>query len=65
MSPNNSPSTLRGGREIGRADVQELRKDLAHYSAQMGLVLAPGEAGRYARSEASAFLGRVEGERGR
>src|SRR2546426_639618 len=45
---------VRGGREIGRADVQELRKDLAHYSAQMGLVLAPGEAGRDARSEARA-----------
>src|SRR5438309_10411136 len=45
---------VRGGREIGRADVQELRKDLAHYSAQMGLVLAPGEAGRDARAEASA-----------
>src|SRR5438445_4653293 len=44
----------RGPREIGRADVQELRKDLAHYSAQMGLVLAPGEAGRDARAEASA-----------
>src|SRR6266550_499485 len=45
---------VRGSREIGRADVQELRKDLAHYSAQMGLVLAPGEAGRDARGEASA-----------
>lgn len=45
---------VRGSREIGRNDVQELRKDLAHYSAQMGLVLAPGEAGRDARSEASA-----------
>src|SRR3989454_4310498 len=45
---------VRGGREIARADVQELRKDLAHYSAQMGLVLAPGEAGRDARGEASA-----------
>ena len=45
---------VRGGREIGRADVQELRKDLAHYSAQMGLVLAPGDAGRDARGEASA-----------
>jgi hypothetical protein len=45
---------VRGAREIGRADVQELRKDLAHYSAQMGLVLAPGQAGRDARSEASA-----------
>ena len=45
---------VRGGREIGRTDVQELRKDLAHYSAQMGLVLAPGEAGRDARGEASA-----------
>jgi hypothetical protein len=37
---------VRGAREIGRADVQELRKDLAHYSAQMGLVLAPGERRR-------------------
>jgi hypothetical protein len=45
---------VRGAREISRADVQELRKDLAHYSAQMGLVLAPGEAGRDARGEASA-----------
>src|SRR5438067_2770031 len=45
---------VRGSREIGRADVQELRKDLAHYSAQMGLVLAAGEAGRDARPEASA-----------
>src|SRR5207237_3458041 len=45
---------VRGSREIARADVQELRKDLAHYSAQMGLVLAPGEAGRDARGEASA-----------
>lgn len=45
---------VRGAREIGRSDVQELRKDLAHYSAQMGLVLAAGEAGREARSEASA-----------
>jgi ribonuclease E len=44
----------RGAREIGRGDVQELRKDLAHYSAQMGLVLAAGEAGRDARAEASA-----------
>ncbi len=45
---------VRGAREIARGDVQELRKDLAHYSAQMGLVLAPGEAARDARSEASA-----------
>jgi hypothetical protein len=45
---------VRGAREIGRADVQELRKDLAHYSAQMGLILAAGEAGRDARAEASA-----------
>jgi len=45
---------VRGPREIGRNDVQDLRKDLAHYSAQMGLVLAPGDAGRDARGEASA-----------
>src|SRR5260221_9536268 len=45
---------VRGAREIGRGDVQELRKDLAHYSAQMGLVLAPGEAGALARAVARA-----------
>ncbi|MFL5250817.1 MAG: HTH domain-containing protein, partial [Myxococcales bacterium] len=45
---------VRGSREISRSDVQELRKDLAHYSAQMGLVLAPGDAGRDARAEAAA-----------
>src|SRR5205823_583811 len=45
---------VRGSREIGRVDVQELRKDLAHYSAQIGLVLGAGEAGRDARAEASA-----------
>jgi hypothetical protein len=45
---------VRGKREISRADVQELRKDLAHYSAQMALLLSPGEAGRESRSEASA-----------
>jgi hypothetical protein len=45
---------VRGSREISRTDVQELRRDLAHYSAQMGLVLAPGEAGRVARAEAAA-----------
>jgi ribonuclease E len=45
---------VRGAREIARSDVQELRKDLAHYSAQFGLILAPGEAGRDARAEAAA-----------
>ncbi len=45
---------VRGRREIGRADVTELRKDLAHYSAQMAMLLAPGEAGREARADASA-----------
>ncbi len=45
---------VRGQREISRGDVQELRKDLAHYSSQMGIVLAPGEASREARAEASA-----------
>jgi ribonuclease E len=45
---------VRGKREISRQDVQELRKDLSHYSAQMALLLAPGEAGRESRTEASA-----------
>jgi len=45
---------VRGRREINRQDVLELRKDLAHYSAQMALLLSPGEAGREARADASA-----------
>jgi hypothetical protein len=45
---------IKGKREIGRADVQELRKDLSHYSAQMAVLLSPGEAGRESRSEAGA-----------
>ena len=45
---------VRGKREISRADVQELRKDLSHYSAQMALLLSAGEAGRDSRTEASA-----------
>src|SRR5260370_37260699 len=48
---------VRGAREIGRADVQELRKDLAHYSAQMGLVLAPGEAAPRAAGGGTAAEG--------
>jgi ribonuclease E len=45
---------VRGRREISRQDVTELRKDLAHYSAQLAILLTPGEAGREARADASA-----------
>ncbi len=45
---------VRGRREISRQDVIELRKDLAHYSAQMAILLSPAEAGREARTDASA-----------
>jgi hypothetical protein len=45
---------LRGGSDAGRRDVTELRRDLGHYGAQIGIVLTPGEAGREARGEAGA-----------
>jgi hypothetical protein len=45
---------LRSGADAGRRDVADLRRDLGHYGAQIGLVLTAGEAGRDARGEASA-----------
>ncbi len=39
------------GREIARAQVQELRRDLARYSAQLGIAFATGECSREAKSE--------------
>ncbi|MGC3998384.1 MAG: HTH domain-containing protein [Anaeromyxobacter sp.] len=45
---------VRGGADAARRDVSDLRRDLAHYGAQIGVVLTAGEAAREARGEASA-----------
>ena len=44
---------LKPGREVGRTDVQEVRRDLTHYSAQIGIVIGSGECSRDAKSEAN------------
>ncbi|HVO21404.1 MAG TPA: HTH domain-containing protein [Anaeromyxobacter sp.] len=43
---------LRSSTEAGRRDVVELRRDLGHYGAQIGIVVTAGEATREARGEA-------------
>ncbi|MFO0581040.1 MAG: HTH domain-containing protein [Anaeromyxobacter sp.] len=45
---------LRSGAEASRRDVTDLRRDLGHYGAQIGVVLTAGEANREARGEAGA-----------
>jgi hypothetical protein len=45
---------VRGGTDAGRRDVSDLRRDLGHYGAQIGIVVSAGEANRDARGEASA-----------
>jgi restriction endonuclease Mrr len=45
---------LRPGRDLGRSDVQDVRRDLQHYSAQLGMVLGTGECSRDAKGEANA-----------
>ena len=45
---------LRTSVEVGRRDVAELRRDLGHYGAQIGMVVSAGEAAREARGEAGA-----------
>ena len=45
---------VRSGADAGRRDVSDLRRDLGHYGAQIGVVLTPGDAAREARSEAAA-----------
>ena len=44
---------LRGGREVRRDDVVELRKDLQSHSAQIGVVVSPADPTREARAEAA------------
>jgi ribonuclease E len=45
---------LRTGGDIGRRDVADVRRDLGHYGAQIGVLVSSGEAQRDARAEASA-----------
>jgi ribonuclease E len=45
---------LKGNPGIDRKTVQELRRDLGHYSAQVGLLVSAGEVRGDARSEAQA-----------
>ncbi|HTN50827.1 MAG TPA: HTH domain-containing protein, partial [Anaeromyxobacter sp.] len=45
---------MRGGADAARRDVIDLRRDLGHYGAQIGMVLTAGEANREARGEAGA-----------
>jgi hypothetical protein len=45
---------LRTGADAGRRDVVDLRRDLGHYGAQIGVLFTAGEAGREARGEAAA-----------
>ena len=44
---------LRSGADAGRRDVVDLRRDLGHYGAQIGMVITAGDAAREARAEAS------------
>lgn len=45
---------LRPGAELGRAEVQDLRRDLSHYSAQLGIVFAVSDCTRDAKGEANS-----------
>ncbi len=45
---------LRAAGEPGRRDVTDVRRDVGNYGAQIGIVVSAGDAGREARSEASA-----------
>jgi hypothetical protein len=45
---------LRGGGDVGRRDITDVRRDLVHYGAQIGVLVTSGEAQRDARGEASA-----------
>ena len=45
---------LRAGTDVGRRDVADVRRDLGHYGAQIGMLVTSGEAQREARAEATA-----------
>lgn len=44
---------VRGGRDVRREDVAELRRDMQSHSAQMGVIVSPSDPTREARSEAA------------
>jgi ribonuclease E len=45
---------LKPGRDVGRPEVQELRKEVGHFSAQTGIVFGAAECSREAKSEANS-----------
>jgi hypothetical protein len=45
---------LRGGGEVGRREVADVRRDVGNYGAQIGMIVSAGEAARDARGEATA-----------
>jgi hypothetical protein len=45
---------IRSGADAGRRDVSDVRRDLGHYGAQLGMVVTAGDAARDARGEAGA-----------
>lgn len=45
---------LRPGRELGRIEVQDIRRDLSHYSGQIGVVFGTGECSRESKSESNS-----------
>ena len=44
---------IKGGRDVRREEIAELRKDMASHAAQMGVVVSPSDPTREARNEAS------------
>jgi hypothetical protein len=45
---------VRTSADVGRREVSEVRRDLGHFGAQIGLLVTAGDAGRDARAEAAA-----------
>ncbi len=45
---------LRTGTDVGKRDVADVRRDVGHYGAQIGMLVTSGEAHRDARGEAAA-----------
>ncbi|WP_242395778.1 HTH domain-containing protein, partial [Anaeromyxobacter oryzisoli] len=54
MEVRHAVRVLRTGADASRRDVTDLRRDLGHYGAQIGVVVTAGEAARDARGDASA-----------
>ncbi len=44
---------LRSGSDVGKRDVTDVRRDVGHYGAQIGMLVTSGEAHREARGEAT------------